>query len=170
VGAARSRKTPRADRRAGEGNRWCERTAASLGKYYSAIAESHAHTDAEPDTVGISLQQPHSGGPVADFDVCISDREPVAVAIAVRFFTGARPSRLCGRQASRLSNRLTMTRRRDARGPHRPEDRAPMNRRFVNRRSLMAAPKGAQRQLARLDHRIMQLEDSLQISFGRGDA
>ena len=55
-----------------------------MGKYYSAVAEPDAHADTEPDTIGFARQQSACDRGIADFDICLSDCEPNAFAIAVK--------------------------------------------------------------------------------------
>jgi hypothetical protein len=92
-----------------------------LGEYYSAVAESHANPDAEPDPIGFALGLAGVAWGVTDIDVCISARESDTVAMS--FFFGAQPSRPCGGQASRLSN--TLTKISQARRPRAAQARGP---------------------------------------------
>lgn len=53
-----------------------------MGEYYSAVAESYANPDAEPDPIGFALGLPGVAWRVTDVDFCVSAREPDTVAMS----------------------------------------------------------------------------------------
>lgn len=137
-----------------------------MGKYHSAIAESDADANSEPDALRFAFGKPGDSGPVSYFDVRVSDSVTQSIAVAVsKAFTRDEnegpevpdlvptPSPL----VAGAKNYIT------PQGAQKLRDEL---QRLVEmtRPELIAArdDPDAKRQLARVDQRIRLLEESLQ--------
>ena len=54
-----------------------------MGKYYSALAEPHADADSQSYACGVAVGNSGATRPFTDFNLRVSDRDPLAVAEAV---------------------------------------------------------------------------------------